>query len=128
MFYGSLISEGLKSCSNNGPDEVVAVFGFPPDSRIFEGHFPGNPILPGVYQLEAVKFAVERALSCTCRLKSVASIKFFQPILPDQEFTFVMKCRQDEPGRLEVRCQGTTGVDHAKCTEIKASYEINGAT
>lgn len=128
MCYGTLIDEGIRSCSQNEQGEIVAAFSFSPDSRVFAGHFPGNPILPGVYQLEALKRIIERVLNCSCRLKKVGSIKFFQPILPDQEFIFVVKCNRDNPAMIEVKCHGSIGADKVKCTEIKASYEINGTT
>jgi 3-hydroxyacyl-[acyl-carrier-protein] dehydratase len=35
---------------------------FPPDLPVFAGHFPGDPVVPGVYILGAVQAVVEAAL------------------------------------------------------------------
>ena len=118
MSYRELISEGVKSCSQNEQGGIVATFNFPSGSRIFDGHFPGNPILPGICQLEAVKYLIERVRGCKCRLQQAAAVKFFQPVLPAQEFTLVINCTDNGDGLLEVRCKGTTGTDNTRSTEI----------
>lgn len=128
MLYSSLISQGLKSCSQNQEGDIVAIFSFFPESEIFKGHFPDNPILPGVAQLEAVKYLIGITLSCKCTLQQASSIKFFQPILPNQEFTFVINYKNNGDSLLDVRCKGTTGQNNTKSTEIIARYKIDGAT
>jgi len=35
-------------------DHIVAAYRFPPDAAFYRGHFPGNPITPGVLLLEAM--------------------------------------------------------------------------
>ncbi len=35
-------------------DHIVAAFRFPADADFYRGHFPGNPITPGVLLLEAM--------------------------------------------------------------------------
>ena len=35
-------------------DHIVAAYTFPPDSDFYRGHFPGNPITPGVILIEAM--------------------------------------------------------------------------
>ena len=128
MPYLELINEGVKSCSQNEQGEIVATFNFSSGSRIFDGHFPGNPILPGICQLEAVKYMIERVMGRKCRLRQASAIKFFQPILPDQEFTLAINCADNGDGLLDVRCKGTTGAGNARSTDIKARYKLNDAT
>jgi 3-hydroxymyristoyl/3-hydroxydecanoyl-(acyl carrier protein) dehydratase len=46
--------------SHVAPDEAVYTLTIPPDSDVFEGHFPGKPILPGVAQVDwATQFAAQ---------------------------------------------------------------------
>ena len=33
-------------------DHIVATFWVDPQREIFKGHFPGDPVLPGVYTVE----------------------------------------------------------------------------
>lgn len=128
MSYADLINQGVKACSQNVDGELVATFCFAPENKIFDGHFPGNPILPGICQLEMVKYMIERIFACKCQLQQASSIKFFQPVLPEQEFTFVVSCKQQDGELLDIKCKGTVGQNNAKSTEIKARYKINGAT
>ena len=128
MLYSSLISQGLKSCSKNQDGDIVGSFSFPAESVIFKGHFPDNPILPGVAQLEAVKYVIEQTLGCKCALQEAANIKFFQPILPNQEFTFIISYKNNGDNILDVRVKGMTIETNTKCTDIIARYKIDGET
>lgn len=35
-------------------DHIVATYRFPPESDFYRGHFPGNPVTPGVILLESM--------------------------------------------------------------------------
>lgn len=50
---------------------------------IFEGHFPGQPVVPGVCTMDMVKEMLQRALSKELLLRSTGQVKFLQLILPD---------------------------------------------
>ena len=56
-----------------------------PDSFVgFQGHFPGNPVVPGVCLVQAVLLAAERVLGKPVRLDEVKVAKFFSPLLAGQ--------------------------------------------
>lgn len=55
---------------------------------IFKGHFPDNPIVPGVCQVQMVKELVEKALNHSVRLYESDNIKFLSMINP-LEFTSI---------------------------------------
>lgn len=50
---------------------------------IFEGHFPGQPVVPGVCTMDMVKEMLQRAVGKDLLLKSTGQVKFLQLILPD---------------------------------------------
>lgn len=56
-----------------------------PEHRIFEGHFPGNPIVPGVCTMQMIGEMLHRALSIPVILKEASSIKYLQLITPDMQ-------------------------------------------
>lgn len=68
--------------NKDGEENFSACFEFPADLTIFDGHFPGNPICPGV----AYVFVAER-LACRFAgkplvLKRLKRTKFFAPTAP----------------------------------------------
>ncbi len=51
----------LKELTQSDKNEITADIHVPPDSPWFCGHFPGEPILPGVAQLGMVIDAIRQA-------------------------------------------------------------------
>lgn len=51
------------------------------DHPALEGHFPGQPVVPGVVLLEAVHAALCEVVP-GLRLAGVPQVKFLQPVLP----------------------------------------------
>ncbi|MDR7129132.1 3-hydroxyacyl-[acyl-carrier-protein] dehydratase [Algoriphagus sp. 4150] len=52
------------------------------NSPVFEGHFPGNPILPGVIMVEAVRSSLQKLFGKEFHLKTALSIKFLSVLNP----------------------------------------------
>ncbi len=69
------------------PDSRVAEarFCFPEDFIGFAGHFPGDPILPGIAQIMAAVCAAEREEPAYPALRAVKLCKFLSPVRPGQE-------------------------------------------
>ena len=61
-----------------------ARFTFPGDLAVFEGHFPGYPLVPGVFLLEAVRTAAERALDRPLRIRRIDDAKFTAEVRPGE--------------------------------------------
>ncbi|WP_346235940.1 3-hydroxyacyl-ACP dehydratase [Niabella insulamsoli] len=49
---------------------------------IFEGHFPNQPVLPGVCQVQIVKELLEQAVQKKLQLSAAAQCKFLQMVDP----------------------------------------------
>lgn len=64
--------------------EEVKTFSLPPEHPVFRGHFPGNPIVPGVMLLEWVLDEVAHTLSRTPSALRIREAKFFTPLAPAQ--------------------------------------------
>lgn len=61
-----------------------------PDHKIFEGHFPGQPIVPGVTYIEMIREIMELIYKKKFLLKEASNIKFLSitnPLL-NAELTF----------------------------------------
>ena len=64
------------------PAHAQASLALSPELLVFDGHFPGAPILPGVAQVDwAIVFARER-FAMPARFVRMEALKFSQPALP----------------------------------------------
>jgi len=52
------------------------------DHKIYEGHFPGNPVVPGVCLIQMIKEVVEVQQGLRLRLTSADEIKFLNIVNP----------------------------------------------
>jgi 3-hydroxymyristoyl/3-hydroxydecanoyl-(acyl carrier protein) dehydratase len=77
-------------------------FNFRADDPTFAGHFPGRPILPGVFQLEIARMAAEWLLNCQLSLQEVVRGKFQRPVLPAETLKLSLKLAEAD-GVISVR-------------------------
>ena len=73
------------------------------DHPCLAGHFPGNPIVPGVVILDEIFNAVT-AWKNNCQIEQISTVKFLAPIKPDQQF--VISLIETKPKRIEFKCSG----------------------
>ncbi|MFT4062025.1 MAG: 3-hydroxyacyl-ACP dehydratase [Edaphocola sp.] len=53
-----------------------------PRHEIFEGHFPGQPVVPGVCMVAIAKELLEQGLGKKLRLRKAPQIKFLKVLVP----------------------------------------------
>ncbi len=80
----------LKEIKATNGNHIEALGDVPADSPWFSGHFPGEPILPGVALVAAVKQAIlEEALKkgMQLQLHSLRRVRFMQPVRPGDKLS-----------------------------------------
>ena len=86
--------------------KVIGVKHLPEDCSLFEGHMPGNPLLPGVYIIEAIAQTGAVMVSAghdperidpdgSGRLAFVRDVKFRSPVLPGETLSLEVSLVQD---------------------------------
>lgn len=70
------------------------------DHPSLAGHFPGNPVVPGVVLLDAVAHVLEDALGVAPR--GLPSVKFLAPLLPGEAARIVLA---PDGGRVRFRIE-----------------------
>ena len=68
---------------NGTAGHAVAGIRFYAGHAIFKGHFPGQPVVPGVCMIQMVKDLLEQAVLQKLLFTEGHQIKFLQPVIPD---------------------------------------------
>lgn len=71
---------------------------------IFQSHFPGEPVMPGVCILQIAKELLEDYWNCQLKLIRIKNVKFLYVITPEKHshISFVLE-REDRESEQEVR-------------------------
>lgn len=71
-----------------------------PKHEIFEGHFPGNPITPGVSMIQIIKEISQNLLGKQLFLESADNVKFMAIINPEEtpvvKLDFTIDAKEDK--------------------------------
>ena len=90
-----------------GKDEIVAIKNVSINEPYFGGHFPGNPVMPGVLQLEAMAQAAGilmlRVSGNACKtalFMSADKVKFRKPVRPGDQLLITAKLTNSRGNKL----------------------------
>ena len=89
------------------------------DEPFFQGHFPGNPIMPGVLQVEAMaqtagvvvvsSFPIEEREGISVYFMTVDDVKFRKPVLPGD--VLELRVKKEQMVRNVFKFKGEAFVD-----------------
>ena len=75
---------------------ISSLFVFPDSFPGFDGHFPGQPVLPAIIQLAAVRYLAECGLGRPVRPAGYSRTKFRGMIQPDDEVEVILNLFAEE--------------------------------
>lgn len=89
----------------NMPEEsvITAQLIVGPDSPWFDGHFPGNPIVPGIAQMSMIFDLMQRTMGPGLKLEGFKRVRFKQLIRPDTPISILIKPAGKTPKRFEYK-------------------------
>ena len=100
MSYSIIQSELLKRIHDfqrHDDGSYSAAITFNPAFTGFDGHFPGNPVVPAVCQLSAVEVLAHMALGHKdLKLATISLMKCRAPLLPNDTATFIFHILKEE--------------------------------
>lgn len=82
------------------PESVSRSYCIAADHPCFAGHFPGNPIVPGVVLLDYIKDLLEEWKPGQ-RIIAIAYAKFHHPLRPGQKFTVQLAVKNPDTVKFE---------------------------
>jgi 3-hydroxyacyl-[acyl-carrier-protein] dehydratase len=75
-----------------------------PSHAVYRGHFPGNPVVPGVCQIQMIQELIGGIQGVPVKLENADTIKFLSLIVPGQVrlLEFDIAIRDAEAGKVPV--------------------------
>lgn len=92
------------------------------DHDIFKGHFPGNPVTPGVCMMQIVKELTEEFTGSSLFIKTASNVKFMAIINPFE--TPDLKIQLDiTENEQDVKVKNTTSFGETIALKMSVNYQ-----
>lgn len=103
--------------------EVTARIKLHKEHDIFKGHFPGNPVMPGVCMLQLIKELTEKATGKQLFLSVSSNIKFMAIINPEvNSLLKVVITIVEEDGVVKIK--NTSSYDDTIALKLSATFKV----
>jgi 3-hydroxyacyl-[acyl-carrier-protein] dehydratase len=119
-----MLIEGLYkiTATENTTEGILATIHLNKDHAIFKGHFPGNPIMPGVCMIQIIKELTEEVTGKNLFLSVSSNIKFMAIINPEKnpDLQLAIAIAQENG---EVKVKNTTSYDDTVALKLSATFK-----
>ena len=112
-------------------DHIVTTFFVDPAREIFKGHFPGEPVLPGVYTVEATAQATDLVLMSkpvyagkTPLFLGINNVRFLRKILPGDTLEIRAQLLSERPEKAIATCRCTVHVHGELAAETEVTIAM----
>lgn len=105
--------------------EVNATIQLNKDHDIFKGHFPGNPVMPGVCMIQIIKELTEKATAKKLFLSVSSNIKFMALINPEVNAVLKLSISVSEEGEL-IKIKNTSSFEDTVALKLSATFKQIG--
>jgi len=120
-----MLIEGLYSIVTfeKSEKEIHATVKLNAQHEVFEGHFPGNPVMPGVCMIQMIKELTEKSIDKELFLSVASNVKFMAIINPEKNETIQLKLTLTEDGDI-VKVKNITSFDDTIALKLSATFKI----
>jgi 3-hydroxyacyl-[acyl-carrier-protein] dehydratase len=112
----------LHSSEKEENGRFIANISLNKDHDIFNGHFPGNPVTPGVCMMQIVKELTEEFTGTQLFLKSASNVKFMAIINPFETPDLTLQLDITETDD-EVKVKNTTSFGETIALKMSVNYK-----
>ncbi len=105
--------QGIESINNSHTVSIL----LNTEHSIYNGHFPQQPVVPGVCTLQIIKECASKLLKKKVRYQSISSCKFTSLIVPSAEVITINLVLNDL-----VSCVASVSVNGASVLKLKATF------
>ncbi len=113
----------VNGIEENGVQKYNASITLNPEHEIFKGHFPGNPVTPGVCMMQIVKEISEQLTAKKLLVASANNLKFMAIINPEQtpELSLDLEISETEDN---IKVKNTTFFGETIALKMSVNYKI----
>ena len=112
----------LRNCTQTADREYACEVEFDSSFRGFEGHFEGNPIVPGVCMIELARVQAESVLGKRLKTTEISQCRFRSPVLGGMTARCKMLIRPLDECHVRIQSEIRIG-DNAAC-QVRLKAEI----
>ena len=89
---------------------------------VFQGHFPGNPVMPGVCMMQIIKELSQQIVGSSLFMKSASNVKFMAIINPDKNARLELDLEISGDLESEIKVKNTTTFDQTVALKLTNTY------
>ena len=123
--YPMLLIDRVLEC--DGEKRIVALKNLTVNEPFFQGHFPGEPIMPGVLQIEAMAQTAGMLINQIAKKKNIIAYflaidncRFRRPCIPGDQVIFEVHFQRARLGMVKIH--GTAKVDGELASEADLMF------
>lgn len=113
----------LENLTNTEENRYLATILLNPKHDIFKGHFPGNPVTPGVCMLQIIKEISEQITQKPLFLHRANQVKFMALINPETHPQLQLELEISEENEGEIKVKNTTSFDQTIALKLSNTYQ-----
>ena len=91
------------------------------DHEIFKGHFPNNPVMPGVCMMQIIKEITEEVVGATLFMEKCSNVKFMALINPEKNNVLKLVLNISETDGI-IKVKNTTHFEETLALKLVAYY------
>ena len=95
-----------------------------PKHEVYKGHFPEQPVVPGVIQLQIIKEILEETLGQQLFMHKVSSAKYLNIITPKHSTELQITIQYKKTDESEYKVNALIGSGETVFTKVKAEFLI----
>jgi len=120
-----MLIEGLYTVQSleQNEQEVNARVKLHASHDVFKGHFPGNPIMPGVCMIQMIKELTEEVTGKELFLSVASNVKFMAKINPEENEVIDLNLKISEENDL-IKVKNVTSYDQTIALKLSTTFKI----
>lgn len=109
--------------AQEAPGKYVAWLTINPAHDVFKGHFPGNPIMPGVCMMQIIKELTQQVTGLDLQMQQLSNVKFMALINPEINAKLRLELDVNETDEGLVKVKNTTSFDQTVALKLSSTYK-----